>query len=77
METTVSEVKLYRKKGTVPMRPYVKGEDLSRVSISPTDKDAYPTDEDKVGGFIAHNADNPDDQWYVNKEYFEKNYEPA
>ncbi|MES9925982.1 MAG: hypothetical protein ABW152_18025 [Candidatus Thiodiazotropha endolucinida] len=64
----MSEFKNYRKKGVQPMRPYIPGEDLSSVTVS---------DEDtpEAGGMIAMNPDNPDDQWYVAKDFFEANYE--
>lgn len=60
----------YRKKATQMMRPYVPGEDLSGVSVN-------EQDTPELGGMIAVNADNPLDQWYVAKGFFEKNYEEA
>lgn len=63
--------KAYKRKGNSYMRPYVKGEDLSRVSVSEQDNPEADM------GMIAINPDNPDDQWYVAREYFEKNLEPA
>lgn len=60
----------YRRKGLQTMRPYVPGESLEGVSVSKTD-----TPEE--GGMVAVNLDNPDDQWYVAKAYFEKHFEPA
>lgn len=60
--------KNYRKKNLQPMRPYIPGEDLTGVSVSPED-----TPEE--GGMIAINEDNPADQWYVAKAFFETNYE--
>lgn len=63
--------KTYRKSGLTQMRPYVSGEDLTRISVSAADKELPTLD----GGMIAHNSGNPDDQWYVAKAYFEKNYE--
>ena len=62
--------KHYRKKNTQEMRAYVPGEDLGAVSVS-------AADTPEAGGMIARNADNPADQWYVAKAFFEKNYEPA
>jgi len=50
------------------MRPYILGEDLSGISVSEQD-----TLED--GGMIAVNANNPDDKWYVAKQFFIDNYE--
>jgi hypothetical protein len=65
-----SDFKEYRKKGTQLMRPYIPGETLSGVSVS-------TEDTPEAGGMIAINRDNPKDQWYVAKGFFEKNYEPA
>ena len=61
----------YKRKGLSEMRPYVKGEDLSNISVS--DEDNPETDM----GMIARNPQNHADQWYVAREYFEKNLEPA
>jgi len=52
------------------MRPYVPGEDTSCISIAAED-----TLEE--GGMIAENPNNPLDQWYVAKKFFEDNYELA
>lgn len=62
--------KNYRKKNVQPMRPYVVGEDLSGVSVS-------AEDTPEVGGMIAINPNNPADQWYVAKTFFEDNYVEA
>lgn len=62
--------KAYRRKGHSYMRPYEPGEDLSEISVS-------PEDTPEPGGMVAVNPDNFADQWYVNKEYFEKNLELA
>lgn len=50
------------------MRPYVLGESLKGISVNEQD-----TPEE--GGMIARNSDNPLDQWYVAKDFFEKKYE--
>lgn len=60
--------KKYRRTGLSEMRPLVAGEDLSGVSVSPTDT---PTE----GDMIARNPDNHADQWLVAKDYFERNLE--
>lgn len=65
-----SQYKNYRKKNVQPMRPYVPGEDLTGVSVSTEDTPG-------PGGMIACNPKNPADQWYVAKQFFEENYEPA
>jgi hypothetical protein len=56
------------------MRPYVEGEILdSKVSISEADlKSGSP----KIDDMIARNPKNNDDQWLVEKTYFEDNFEP-
>ena len=61
--------KQYKRKGLSEMRPYVPGEDLTKVSISPEDNPA--TDM----GMIARNPKNHNDQWYVARKYFEENLE--
>lgn len=52
------------------MRPYVPGEDMTGISVSPGD-----TPEE--GGMIAVNSNNQEDRWYVSKEFFEANYVEA
>jgi len=61
----------YKRKGLSEMRPYVKGEDLTNISVSAEDN------PENDMGMIARNPDNHDDQWYVAREYFDKNLEPA
>ena len=74
MNSTEKEIEApwayYKRKGLSEMRPYVMGEDLSGVSVSDAD-----TPEE--GGMIARNPENHEDQWYVAREYFEQNLEPA
>lgn len=60
----------HKKKNLQEMRPYIPGEDLTGISVSPRD-----TPEE--GGMIARNPENPLDQWYVAKKFYEENYEPA
>lgn len=57
--------KQYRRKGLSEMRPYVKGEDLTGISVSATDNPE--TDM----GMIARNPKNHADKWYVARSYFE------
>ena len=59
--------KNYRKKNVQPMRPYIPGEGLTGISVNKED-----TPEE--GGMIAFNPKNPNDQWYVSKQFFEENY---
>lgn len=66
--------KQYKRKGLSKMRPYVEGEELSRVSISAADRD---NGSPKIGDMIARNPINHDDQWLVARKYFEDNLELA
>ncbi len=61
------EFKYYERKGLSLMRPYVFGEDMSGISVSPAD------DPETDMGMVAINEKNPKDQWYVARKYFEEN----
>lgn len=61
----------YKRRGLSEMRPYVKGEDLSNISVSDED------DPESDMGMVARNPQNHADQWYVARDYFDKNLEPA
>jgi hypothetical protein len=61
----------YKRKGLSEMRPYVKGEDLSSISVAGVDNPE--TDM----GMVARNPLNHEDQWYVARKYFEENLEPV
>lgn len=63
--------KKYKRKGLSEMRPYIKGEDLTGVSVSKEDNPE--TDM----GMIARNPKNHEDKWYVARKYFEDNFEEA
>jgi hypothetical protein len=63
--------KQYKRKGVSEMRPYVPGEDLDGISVNKEDDPITDL------GMIARNPNNHDDQWYVAKAWFEKNYEEA
>jgi hypothetical protein len=65
----MSEYKEYKRKGLLEMRPYVKGEDQSKISIASVD------DPETDMGMVARNPMNWDDKWYVAKKYFEDNLE--
>lgn len=67
----MSEFKKYHRTNVAEMRPYVKDEDLSNISVSITDS---PLDD---MGMIARNPSNHADQWYVAKQYFLDNFEEA
>lgn len=64
----------YKRKGLSEMRPYVAGEDVAHVSISPEDVRAG---RPKKGDMIARNPKNHADQWLVAKKYFDDNLEPV
>lgn len=66
--------KQYKRKGVSEMRPYTGEEDMSRVSISATDKE---NGSPKIGDMIARNPKDHEDQWLVAKKYFEENLEPV
>lgn len=70
-EPSNTEWQQYRRKGLAEMRPYVKGEDLTGISVSDVD------DPETDMGMIARNPKNHTDQWYVARQYFEDNFEPA
>lgn len=61
--------KQYRRKGLSEMRPYIKGEDLTKISVS------APDDPEADMGMVARNPANHEDQWYVSRKYFEDNLE--
>ena len=62
--------KFYKKSVVQEMRPYIPGEDLTGVSVS-------ASDTPEPGGMIARNEADHQDQWYVAKAFFEKNYAPV
>ena len=70
-EMKMSEWRQYKRKGLSEMRPYVFGEDLIGISVSPED------DPSNDMGMIARNPKNHKDQWYVARQYFEDNLELA
>lgn len=63
-----NDFKLYRKKALQPMRPYVVGEDLTGILVN-------KEDTPELGGMIARNPLNHENQWYVAKKFFNDNYE--
>jgi len=69
----MSEFKKYnRKQKPSEMRPHVVGEDLTGISIS--DEDALKGYPDQEGNMIARNPEKPNDQWFINRDYFHKNF---
>jgi len=60
----------YVKKGSQQMRPYIEGEDMAGISIG-------EGVEIGPGGMVAVDSKNPEDKWYIPKNFFEENYAPA
>lgn len=65
----MSEFKKYKRTNVAEMRPYIKGEDLSDISVSNVD------DPENDMGMIARNPQNHSDMWYVARKYFIENFE--
>lgn len=70
----MSEFTQYRRKQIAELRPYVPGESVEGVSISPEDTKAGSP---KPGDMIARNPKNHADQWLVAAQYFADNFEPV
>lgn len=51
------------------LRPYVPGEDLSKISVEV----GYTPQE---GDWIARDPQNRDNQWLVSRTYFKSHYKP-
>jgi hypothetical protein len=64
-------MRLYKKTGRILARPYEVGEDMNGISVSIRDHGHL------AGGWIACDPDNPSDRWFINAEFFEKNYRSA
>lgn len=62
--------KKYKRRNVAEMRPYVKGEDLTDISVARVD------DPENDMGMVARNPFNHADQWYVSRKYFEENFLP-
>lgn len=55
------------------MTPWTESLDMSRVSVSATDREAGSP---KQGDMIVRNPKNHSDQWLVAAQYFADNFEP-
>lgn len=64
----------YRRKQIAHLRPWLEGDDMTRISVSAPDKEAGSP---KQGDMIAVNPKNPDDKWLVAAAYFADNFEPV
>jgi hypothetical protein len=60
--------RMYRKTGFAEMRPFVPGEDLIGISVTPG---VVP----KAGDWIARDPLNHRDQWHITSDFFDRNYE--
>ncbi|WP_189553098.1 hypothetical protein [Mesorhizobium sp. M8A.F.Ca.ET.021.01.1.1] len=70
----MTEFAQYRRKQIAELRPWQPGDDMSRVSVSASDKEAGSP---KDGDMIARNPKNHDDMWLVAAAYFADNFEQA
>jgi hypothetical protein len=61
-----------RKQKLSQLRPFVEGETLESVSVSPEDAAAGSP---MVGDMIARNPSNHADKWLIAKAYFYENFE--
>lgn len=60
----------YKRSNIAEMRPYILGEDTTKISVSNADIDKV-----HLGGYVARNPDNHEDVWFVAADYFKKNFE--
>jgi hypothetical protein len=64
--------KRYLRRQIAELRPYVPGEDMSKISVSLADRTAGSP---KAGDMIARNPKNHEDVWLVAAAYFRDNFE--
>lgn len=62
----------FRRTRIAIMRPWVEGLDMTRVSVSDSDREAGSP---KEGDYIAKNPQDPGDQWLVSAQYAADNFE--
>ena len=67
------DFKQYRRSQIAELRPWQPGDDMDRVSVSASDREAGSP---KPGDMIARNPKNHADQWLVAAQYFADNFEP-
>ena len=70
----MTEFTQYRRKQIAELRPFIAGENVDMISISPEDVKAGSP---KSGDMIARNPKNHNDQWLVAAQYFADNFEPV
>lgn len=69
----MAEFKKYRRSQIAEIAKWEPGFDMTRVSVSPSDKEAGSP---KEGDMIARNPASHADQWLIAKDYFDVNFEP-
>lgn len=70
----MTQFRKYRRKAIAEIATWSPGFDMTRVSVSPADKDAGSP---KDGDMIARNPENHDDKWLIAADYFAANFEPT
>lgn len=68
------EFKEYKRKGLTEATPWTPEVDMTRVSVSQSDKE---NGSPKTGDMIARNPKNHEDMWLIAAKYFEDNLELA
>lgn len=68
----MAEYKHYRRSQIAEIADWVKGFDMTNVSISQVDRD---NGSPKSGDKIARNPKNHDDKWLISEAYFQANFE--
>lgn len=61
----------YKRVQVSELRPYVEGEDITSIGISPFDKE---NGSPKLGDMIARNPNDHNDKWLVAAAYFQSNF---
>lgn len=64
----------YKRKGLTEATPWTPEVDMTRVSVSQSDKE---NGSPKIGDMIARNPKNHEDMWLIAAKYFEDNLELA
>jgi hypothetical protein len=64
--------KRYLKQQISELRPYILGEDMSKINIGDIHKLAGSP---RTGDMIARDPRNPQDQWLVPEQFFKENFE--
>lgn len=67
----MSDFKQYRRRQLSEARKWAPGDDMTRVSLSPADRDAGSP---KLGDMIGRNPKDHDDQWLIAAAYFAENF---